>query len=114
MREILELEQDGPCPKDYSKVDRVHQMCLDLDEATPAYFRLENPDRKWDDNPSCYWLQSVRFYLPQMNLFNLMALHRPYIFNRQKSRTEALKASIEMLHRQMLTFQGLDAGSWRK
>ncbi|KAK1963876.1 fungal-specific transcription factor domain-containing protein [Colletotrichum sublineola] len=113
MREILELEQDGPCPKDYSKVDRVHQMCLDLDEATPAYFRLENPDRKWDNDPSCYWLQSVRFYLPQMNLFNLMALHRPYIFNRQKSRTEALKASIEMLHRQMLTFQGLDAGSWR-
>ncbi|KAK2020804.1 fungal-specific transcription factor domain-containing protein [Colletotrichum zoysiae] len=113
MREILELEQDGPCPKDYSKVDRVHQMCLDLDEATPAYFRLENPERKWDNDPSCHWLQSVRFYLPQMNLFNLMALHRPYIFNRQKSRTEALKTSIEMLHRQMLTFQGLDAGSWR-
>ncbi|KAJ0280222.1 hypothetical protein COL940_006359 [Colletotrichum noveboracense] len=113
MREILELEHDGPCPKDYSKVDRVHQMCMELDETTPAYFRLENPDRRWDDEPSCYWLQSARFYLPQMNLFNLMALHRPYIFNRPKSRTEALKASIEMLHRQMLTFQGLDAGSWR-
>ncbi|KAI3555379.1 fungal specific transcription factor domain-containing protein [Colletotrichum abscissum] len=114
MREILELEHDGPCPKDYSKVDRVHQICMELDEATPAYFRLENPDTKWDGNPLCSsWLQSVRFYLPQMNLFNLMALHRPYIFNRQKSRTEALKASIEMLHRQMLTFQGLDAGSWR-
>ncbi|OLN92139.1 Multidrug resistance regulator 1 [Colletotrichum chlorophyti] len=113
MREILELEHDGPCPKDYSKVDRVHQMCLELDELTPAYFRLENPDRRWDDEPSCYWLQSVRFYLPQLNLFNLMALHRPYIFNRQKSRTEALKASIEMLHRQMLTFQGLEPGSWR-
>ncbi|KAL0940865.1 fungal specific transcription factor domain-containing protein [Colletotrichum truncatum] len=113
MREILELEHDGPCPKDYAKVDRVHQMCMELDEMAPAYFRLENPDRRWDDEPSCYWLQSVRFYLPQMNLFNLMALHRPYIFNRQKSRTEALKASIEMLHRQMLTFQGLEPGSWR-
>ncbi|KAF6840475.1 fungal specific transcription factor domain-containing protein [Colletotrichum plurivorum] len=113
MREILELEHDGPCPKDYSKIDRVHQMCVELDETTPAYFRLENPDVRWDNEPSCYWLQSVRFYLPQMNLFNFMALHRPYIFNRQKSRTEALKASIEMLHRQMLTFQGLEPGSWR-
>jgi hypothetical protein len=114
MREILDLEQDGPCPKDYAKVDRVHQLCLELEESVPAYFRLENPEKRWDDHPDCYWIQSVRFYLPQLNLFNLMALHRPYIFNRPKSRQEALRASLDMLHRQLLTFKGTPANSWKK
>jgi hypothetical protein len=115
LRDILDLEQDGACPKDYSKVDRIHQTCLELDEATPAYFRIDNPDRRWDDHPECSsWIQGVRYYLPQLNLFNMMALHRPYVFNRQKSREEALKASIDMLQRQMLTFKGIKPNSYKK
>lgn len=110
----MELEREGPCPKDYSKVDRVHQSCLDVDAATPAYFRLENPDTRWDDHPECYWIERVRYTLSQLTPFNLMALHRPYVFNRQKSRTEALKASLDMLHRQMVTFRGIKPNSWKK
>jgi hypothetical protein len=115
MRDILDLEQDGPCPKDFTKVDRVHQTCLDLDENAPAYFRLDNPDTTWDDHPGCAkWLPAVRISLPQLNLFNFMALHRPYIFNRPKSRQEALRASLEMLHLQKLMFKGTPANSWKK
>lgn len=114
VRDILDLEQEGPCPKDFSKVDRLHQVCVELSEAMPAYFRLENPDRRWDDDPNCYWLPAVRYTMPQLNLFNLMALHRPYVFNRAKSRNEALRASLEMLHVQCLTFKGTPATSWKK
>jgi hypothetical protein len=114
MRDIQELEKDGPCPKDYSKVERVHQKVLDLDDAIPAYLRLGNPDTRWDDDPECYWLPHMRIYLSQIGRFNIMALHRPYIFNRAESRLEALKACIEMLQRQRLSFEGLKPNSWKK
>jgi hypothetical protein len=107
LREVLDLEKDGPCPKDFSKVDRVHQQLLELGEKTPAYFRVENPDERFDSLPECYWIKYIRATLPQLLYFNLMALHRPYIFTRPKSRTEALKASLAMLHAQRVHFQSI-------
>ncbi|KAK3944540.1 OMPdecase-domain-containing protein, partial [Diplogelasinospora grovesii] len=107
LRDILELEKEGPCPKDFSKVDQLHQRLLELEAQTPPYFRLENPDMRFDELPGCYWIPYVRATLPQLMAFNLMALHRPYIFTRRKSRTEALKASLDMLHSQRLHFQSL-------
>ncbi|KKY38173.1 putative fungal specific transcription factor domain-containing protein [Diaporthe ampelina] len=44
LRDIIELEKDGPCPKDFDKVDKVHQSLEELEAQTPAYFRTENPD----------------------------------------------------------------------
>jgi len=107
LREILEMEKDGPCPKDFSRVDRLHNELLDLDARTPAYFRLENPDTRFDSLPECSWLPLSSVVFPQLISFELMALHRPYIFTRPKSRTEALKASLDMLHAQRLNFQAL-------
>ncbi|KAK4243787.1 hypothetical protein C7999DRAFT_17908 [Corynascus novoguineensis] len=107
LREILEMEKDGPCPKDFSRVDRLHNELLDLDARTPAFFRLENPDTRFDSLPECAWLPLSRVVFPQLISFELMALHRPYIFTRPKSRTEALKASLDMLHTQRLNFQAL-------
>ncbi|OIW27959.1 OMPdecase-domain-containing protein [Coniochaeta ligniaria NRRL 30616] len=107
LRDIIELESEGPCPKDFSKVDAIHQKLLDLEDQTPAYFRLENPDKRFDHLPECHWLPSVRASLPQLIAFNVMALHRPYIFTRAKSRTEALKSSLKALESQALHFQSL-------
>ncbi|KAB5585457.1 fungal-specific transcription factor domain-containing protein [Coniochaeta sp. 2T2.1] len=107
LREIMDLESDGPCPKDFSKVDAIHQRLLDLEDQTPAYFRLENPDNRFDHLPECHWLPSVRASLPQLIAFDIMALHRPYIFTRAKSRTEALKSSLKALESQTLHFQSL-------
>ncbi len=107
LREVLDLEKEGPCPKDFSKVDKLHQKLLDIEAQTPAYFRLDNPDTRYDDLPECYWLPSVRATLSQLISFNFIALHRPYIFTHPKSRTEALKASLSMLHAQKLHFQSL-------
>lgn len=104
LREILDLEKEGPFPKDFSKVDNLHQQLVEIQNKTPAPFRLENPDTRFDHLPECWWLPLVRPNLPQMMAFNFMALHRPYIFTREKSRHEALRASIEMLETQRIYF----------
>ncbi len=104
LRPILELERDGPCPRDFSRVDELHQRLLDIEANTPPYFRLQNPDTRYDDLPGCKWLPSIRATLPQVTIFNFMALHRPYIFTRAKSRTAALKACLRMLEAQRLHF----------
>jgi hypothetical protein len=107
LKEILDLEKDGPCPKDFSSVDKLHNELVDLEARTPSYFRVENPDTRFDPLPECHWLPVARVILPQLSKFELMALHRPYIFTRPRSRTEALKASLGMLHMQRLHFMTL-------
>lgn len=97
LRDIIELEKDGPCPKDFDKVDKVHQSLDELEAQTPAYFRIENPDTRYDDLPECFWVPLVRGTVPLLLSFNKMALHRPYVFTRPYSRKEALKASLKML-----------------
>ncbi|VBB83657.1 Putative Protein similar to C1F7.11c of Schizosaccharomyces pombe [Podospora comata] len=107
MREILELEKEGPCPRDFGRVDKLHEEVVSIEKKTPPFFRLENPDTRFDDREDCYWLPLARVILPQLSSFELMALHRPYIFTRPKSRTEALKASLGMLNAQRLHFMAL-------
>ncbi|KAL7624520.1 hypothetical protein AAE478_006085 [Parahypoxylon ruwenzoriense] len=104
LRDILDLEKEGPFPKDFSKVEKIHQELLDLRARTPPPFRLENPDTRFDDLPECWWLPYTRPNLPQLISFNIMALHRPYVFTRATSRHEALKASLDMLEAQRLYF----------
>ncbi len=107
LRDILDMEKEGPCPKNFVRVDQVHETLLMMEEHTPPYFRLENPDTRFDSYPECYWLPFVRATLPQLMSFNFMALHRPYIFTRAKSRTEALRASLAMLQAQRMHFHSL-------
>lgn len=112
--QILDMEKEGPFPKDVSKIDRIHDNIFAIDEIKPPVLRLENPDTRWDHYPNMGWLKPTRFYMAQLNSFNLMALHRPYTFNRAESREEALRASLMMLEMQVLSFKGLHPASWRK
>lgn len=112
--DIQDLEQDGPYPKDFSKVDKVHQRIMDLNERKPAMFRVENPDTQWDGFPETSWLSFIRAYFGTLHEFSLIGLHRPYIFHRRKSRDEALKASINLLEMSRLMFEGLPPDHWRK
>ena len=107
LRDICDLEQEGPCPKDFERVDRIDEELHALEERTPGWFRLENPDTTFDNHPDCYWLPWVRATMPQLIAFDFMALHRPYIFTRPASRSRALKSSLAMLHSQRLHFQTL-------
>lgn len=111
---IVDLEADGSHPKDFSKVDHVHQLMLTLEDNKPACFRLENPDTRWDDHPDCKdWIRMTRLYMQQLHHFGVMALHRPYIFHRKESRVAALKAAVNMLGIQRATFDGLPLVQWR-
>lgn len=113
LRDILDLEKEGPFPKDFSKVEKLHKELLELQERTPPEFRLENPDTRFDHLPECHWLPLSRPTLPQLISFNFMALHRPYIFTRANSRYEALKASLAMLEAQGLHFKALNPQQYK-
>ncbi|KAK4167353.1 OMPdecase-domain-containing protein [Cladorrhinum sp. PSN259] len=122
MREILELERiqgnngGGAAGLDeefYARIEKLHLECVRLAKEMPACFRPENPDTTWDKVADCYWLPAARVLMPQIMSFELMALHRPYIFTRQESRREALKASLEMLGAQRLHFSMLKANMYK-
>ncbi|GAW25783.1 putative fungal specific transcription factor domain-containing protein [Rosellinia necatrix] len=113
LREIQDLEKEGPFPKDFSKAERIHAEILDIKDHTPPPFRSENPDTRFDHLPECWWLPYARAQLPQLHAFNILALHRPYVFTRAASRNAALKASLEMLESQRQQFAALDTAQHR-
>ncbi|KAL7937525.1 hypothetical protein V8C35DRAFT_331248 [Trichoderma chlorosporum] len=113
LRDVLDLESEGPCPRDFSKVLKAQQNIMELHETTPAVFRIENPDRQWDHRPDLHWLHQARCLAEQMFYFTLVALHRPYIFHREESRLEVIKGSLGMLEMQRQLFIGLPPKSWR-
>ncbi|KAH7155022.1 hypothetical protein B0J13DRAFT_215231 [Dactylonectria estremocensis] len=113
LQAIRNLEMELPNPKDFPKVDQLHQSILDLHDRIPPAFRLDDPDTQWDDEPDMRWLQACRFYFAQLHMFGLMALHRSYVFHRKRSRAEAIQASLRMLEIQKMTFQGLPPDTWR-
>ncbi|KAK2590122.1 hypothetical protein QQS21_012202 [Conoideocrella luteorostrata] len=113
LRDIQDLEQDGPYPKDFTKVDKVQRQITLLNEHMPAIFRLEHGDTRWDDHPGVHWLPGTRYYFAMLHEFSLMALHRPYVFHRRESRAEALRAGLALLDISRLTFAGLPSASWR-
>lgn len=108
-REIHALEKDGPCPRTFEKVDRLHERILQNIRDMPAYFRSENPDTAFDSRPECYWLPESRPLFDTYCSFAMMCLHRPYVFTVANSRTEALKAGISILRSQRDFFQYLQA-----
>lgn len=114
LRDVLDLEPEGPCPRDWSKVLKIQQNIMDIHDATPAAFRIENPDRQWDHLPELHWLHQARCLSEQMFQFTLVALHRPYIFHREESRLEVIKGSLGMLEMQKRMFEGLPPKSWKK
>lgn len=113
LRDIVAMEKDGPHPRSFARLEQLHQELVDLEDRTPAYFRRENPDTRFDHLPGCQWLRPARATLPQLISFNFMALHRPYIFTRPQSRREALKACLSMLAMQRSHFAMLQPRQYK-
>ncbi|KAI0116294.1 hypothetical protein GGR51DRAFT_500939 [Nemania sp. FL0031] len=113
LRDIQDLEKEGTFPKDFTKVEKIHAEILDIKARTPPPFRSENPDTRFDHLPECWWLPYARAQLPQLHAFNILALHRPYVFTRAESRNAALQASLEMLESQRQQFAALDTAQHR-
>lgn len=113
LRQIQALEKEGSCPESFLRVDSLDQELRQLDQSIPPYFRRRNPDKSFDSIPECYWLSGARATLPQLLSFDLMALHRPYIFTRLESRSRALDACLDMLQAQREHFDSIDENQYK-
>ncbi|OCT51656.1 hypothetical protein CLCR_08064 [Cladophialophora carrionii] len=109
--QVRELEAQGPYPRDYGKVERLHQIALDYIASIPPIYRFENADRSYD--VECPHLASQREFLCATVWLFVLMLHRTYIFSIAKSRTEILKAGIEMLNAQQRFFLTLEPHHYR-
>ena len=105
MPKIIALEPEGPFPKDFTKVDKLHQEALDYLNSLPAMYRPVNPNTSFD--AECPWLPGQREYLQTVSWLFILLLHRPYLFSAAKSRTAIMKASIEILASQQRMLQHL-------
>jgi hypothetical protein len=112
-REILALEQEGPHPRDYTKVEKVHKEIILFSETIPAYIRTDNPDTTFDSHPECSWLPATRHLLNSSIGFSMMSLHRPYVFTIAKSRSEALRGALRILRAQREFFMYLESRHYK-
>ncbi|KAG0650151.1 Short-chain dehydrogenase reductase [Hyphodiscus hymeniophilus] len=101
--EIRELENEGPIPKDSEKVKELHQYALDFRKSLPCIFATTKPDTKWDAD--CTFIPIHRELLSYLVDAFLMALHRPYIFTREKSQLQVYQSSLGILDSQEKLFQ---------
>jgi len=109
--QVRELESEGPHPRDYSRVEHLHQTALDYIATMPPAYRCQNPDTSYDEE--CPMLASQREFLSATVWLFILILHRPYIFSISKSRTEILQAGIQMLNAQQRFFLTLKPHHYR-
>ncbi|KAG9233821.1 hypothetical protein BJ875DRAFT_463225 [Amylocarpus encephaloides] len=105
--DIFNLEKEDPHQNNLEKVETMHSMINKIPLHCPPYFRSHNPDATFDCYPECYWLQSVRPILRGNSAFTIMALHRPYIFTNNSSRSAAVSAALDILRSQRELFDKL-------
>lgn len=113
LRDILVLEKQGPHPSDFSKIEKMHSQILQITEHCPPFFRMKNPDTRFDNHPDCLWLPESRPVFENGRAFTIMALHRSYIFTNPSSRTAALKAAIDSLRSDRAYFNFLTAKHYK-
>ncbi|KAF2497066.1 hypothetical protein BU16DRAFT_348592 [Lophium mytilinum] len=101
--EIRELESQGSVPQNPEKVKELHDFAVKYREDLPAFFRVTNPDTRWDD--SCPFVPTHRELISFLTDSFLMALHRPYIFTRSKSQREVYNCALAILDSQDRLFQ---------
>jgi hypothetical protein len=105
------LETEGPYPRDYGAVERLHQEAMGFIESIPPIYSFRNPDKSFDTE--CSWLASQREYLCGTSFLYVLALHKPYIFSIQKSRTEILKAGMQALYSEQRQFECLEVHQYK-
>lgn len=99
IHEIMGLGADKRCPQEYAVVWVVlNDQVLRLLNELPLYLRPNNPDTSWD--AACPFLPIHRDEVVNNINAVLMALHRPYINTRPRSREAALQAGIKCLESQ--------------
>jgi hypothetical protein len=111
--DIFALEKEDPHQNNFEKVEKMHVMIKQISLQCPPYFRAQNPDTSFDDHVDCHWLAKSRLTFQTNAAFTTMALHRPYIFTNSISRTEALKAGLDILRAQRAYFNYLTSTHYK-
>jgi hypothetical protein len=93
--EIRELELEGPIPRNPDKVRELHEFGVNFRKHLPSYFQTPYPDTKWDEE--CPFLIHHRAMLAYMVDSFFMALHRPYVFTRERSQHQVYTSSLNIL-----------------
>jgi hypothetical protein len=101
--EIRQLEAEGPIPRDPEKVKELHHFAVNFRKTLPEFYRISNPDIRWDEQ--CSFVPTQRELLSHLVDSFFMALHRPYIFTREKSQRQVYESSIAILDSQDRLFE---------
>ncbi|KAF1991251.1 hypothetical protein K402DRAFT_369206 [Aulographum hederae CBS 113979] len=96
--EIRELEMQGPIPRNPEKVRELHAFALEFRATLPDFYQASNPNMRWD--VECPYVVVHRELLCFMVDAFLMALHRPYVFTREKSQREVYERALAILDSQ--------------
>lgn len=99
----MEVKVDKPLSLDFSSVDLMHSKILSFTEFFPPALAIHNRDTSYDQQypflpAQCELLKASAFCL-------IVGLHRPFVFTRERSKMELVKASLVILDSQTRVFQ---------
>lgn len=99
----IKVDKLKPLPLDFSSVDLMHSKILSFTEFFPPALAIHSRDTSYDQQypflpAQCELLKASAFCL-------IVGLHRPFVFTRDRSRMELVKASLVILDSQTRVFQ---------
>lgn len=103
-RFLIRVSLIQPKPGMNDEIQSLHEEIMDFSEHLPPYLWLENPDRRFDAHPDCFWLPDAREAVEATIWFTILALHRPHIFRNSKNRSHALRAGLCTLRAERKNF----------
>lgn len=94
---LLAVADIHQSPDDKDHIQALHDEIMEFYEHLPTFLWADRPDCRFDSNPECFWLPDARESIEAAIWFSVLALHRPLIFQKTKSRMEALKAGLQII-----------------
>ncbi|EHK17403.1 uncharacterized protein TRIVIDRAFT_1603, partial [Trichoderma virens Gv29-8] len=104
--EIRDLEVQGPIPRDAEKVKELHNFAIEFRNTLPSFYRTPDPDTTWD--VECPFVPTHREQLCFLVDAFLIALHRPYVFTRERSQRQVYDSALVILDSQERLFQAMN------
>lgn len=108
LRRLHLSQAPGAHSTNYSSVMELHERIVRFTESIPSVYRFDNPDTLWDDQ--CPWLIGERTHLYSFTMLVLIALHRPFLFDMEKSRRNILLCGLSLLSAQQTDYGPVSSG----
>jgi len=99
----MEVKVDKPLNLDFSSIDLMHSKILSFTEFFPPALAIQNRDTSYDNHHP--FLAAQTELLKASAFCLIVGLHRPFVFTRDRSKQELVKASLVILDSQTRVFQ---------